>query len=61
MTKIKENWKLYDILLAGVSYVKMKKLEVRRLHKEKGIQSVLELLNSKNSISPIEPKNKKAI
>jgi len=49
MAKINADWKLYDVLIAGVSYVKMKKLEFRRLYAEKGIEAVIKLLKNKNA------------
>ncbi|PHS19625.1 MAG: hypothetical protein COA86_03840 [Kangiella sp.] len=51
MTKIDDNWKLYDVYVAGISYVKMKKLEIGRIYSENGADAVLEHLNSKNITS----------
>lgn len=48
MTKIDKNWKLYDVMLQGISYVKMKRLEFRRLNSENGIDAVIKYLNKKN-------------
>jgi len=53
MTKIEDNWKLYDVYVAGISYVKMKKLEIGRIYSEKGADAVLEHLKSKN-VAPVD-------
>jgi len=50
MAKIEGNWKLYDVLVTGISYVKMKKLEIGRIYSEDGVDGVLEHLHSKNLI-----------
>ena len=57
MTKIEENWKLYDVFVAGISYVKMKKLEIGRVYSEQGVDAVLEHLQSKN-ITSMDQKSK---
>ena len=57
MTKIEENWKLYDVFVAGISYVKMKKLEIGRIYSENGADAVLEHLKSKN-ITSMDRKSK---
>lgn len=48
MTKIAESWKLYDVMLQGISYVKMKRLEFRRINSESGIDAVISHLKNKN-------------
>lgn len=54
MTKIEDNWKLYDVFIAGISYVKMKKLEIGRIYSENGTDAVLEHLKSKNITSMVQ-------
>jgi len=43
-------WRLYDVLVEGISYVKMKKNEYRRLISEQGVEGLLAYLEKKNRI-----------
>ncbi len=51
-------WLLYDILVEGISYVKLKKNEYRRIIKDKGIQGLLQMLDEKNNRQPLETTGK---
>jgi phospholipid transport system substrate-binding protein len=43
-----EHWKLYDILIQGISYVAMKKRNLRFLYRTQGFLRLLHYLNLKN-------------
>ena len=43
-----DQWFLYDILVEGISYVKMKKNEYRGIISEQGIDELLSYLENKN-------------
>jgi len=45
-----DQWKLYDVLVEGISYVKTKKNEYRRMVREKGIDGLLAHLDAKNRL-----------
>ncbi len=44
-------WLIYDVLVQGISYVKSKKVEYRRVIKKEGINGLITLLNIKNSVN----------
>jgi len=46
--KSDEQWQLYDILVEGISYVKLKKNEYRRIIDQQGIAKLLAYLDEKN-------------
>jgi len=51
--KIAQNnnkWLLYDILVEGISYVKMKKNEYRQIVNTKGVEGLLSYLDEKNTV-----------
>jgi ABC-type transporter MlaC component len=51
-----EQWQLYDVMVEGISYVKMKKGEYRQLVSKNGIEGLLAHLDQKNQTS--EPRVK---
>lgn len=42
------NWQMYDVLVEGISYVKMKKAEYRQIVNQKGVDGLLAHLDEKN-------------
>ncbi|TQV82998.1 MlaC/ttg2D family ABC transporter substrate-binding protein [Aliikangiella coralliicola] len=46
--QIESNWVLYDVMVKGVSYIKLKKDSFRKLHESKGVEGVLSSVNEKN-------------
>lgn len=48
ITKIDNDWQLYDIFVEGISYIKMKKNEYRRILHEKDFQALIRFLDEKN-------------
>ena len=48
IAKMEADWKLYDIYVEGISYVKMKKNQYRQLIHSKGVAGLLSYLQSKN-------------
>lgn len=45
-------WQLYDVMIEGISYVKMKKNEYRQLLSEKGFNGLVVYLDHKNGFFP---------
>jgi len=43
-----DNWQLYDVIVEGISYVKMKKTEYRQIVSQKGVDGLLAHLDEKN-------------
>jgi len=43
-----QDWQLYDVLVKGISYVKMKKSEYRQIISQKGVDGLLAYLDQKN-------------
>lgn len=41
-------WKLYDILIEGISYIKLKKNEYRQIIQNQGFNALLKMLDDKN-------------
>ena len=41
-------WKLYDILIEGISYIKLKKNEYRQIIQNQGLNALLKMLDDKN-------------
>ncbi len=50
IVKKQEQWRLYDIVVKGVSYIKMKKNEYRQLAHSKGLQGLLQHIDAKNKL-----------
>lgn len=48
IAKQDDSWKLYDIFVEGISYVKMKKNEYRQIIHKSGIAGLLSYLDNKN-------------
>jgi len=48
ISKSNDQWLLYDILVEGISYVKMKKNEYRRIVEQQGVDELLAYLDEKN-------------
>jgi phospholipid transport system substrate-binding protein len=46
--KIEQNWLLYDVLVQGVSYIKLKKGKYRQQFKDGGVAQILAAINDKN-------------
>ena len=44
------DWQLYDVLVEGISYVKLKKNEYRQIISQNGVEGLLAYLDQKNSI-----------
>jgi len=53
-----ESWLLYDVLVEGISYVKTKKNEYRRLVDEQGVQGLLAHLDKKNNTAEMQAQAK---
>ena len=49
--KSDDQWQLYDILVEGISYVKMKKNEYRRIAEQQGVDKLIAYLDEKNTPS----------
>ncbi|MDQ7050422.1 MAG: ABC transporter substrate-binding protein [Enterobacterales bacterium] len=54
-TKQVNRWQLYDILVQGISYIKLKKNEYRRIIQNQGLNALLKRLDDKNQISNQNP------
>lgn len=63
LTRSDDQWLIYDILIQGISYVKSKRTETRRVIKNNGIQALIDLYNKKNqqtNTSKIKPSKTEA-